>query len=180
GTELTLRLGTSDDVLHTGLAAALKEDLAACGARLEIQSLPAASLLAPWPEGPAWSGQFDLILWAWPVLHSPPCEMFAGWEVPGEENPQGVNASGWSDAQYDEACRLLVNGLRGEASYAAAAARTQERLASELPALALFLRPRLVATRPEICGLTADSTALTVLVDLEESARGEACSRPDG
>ncbi|MGH2605431.1 MAG: ABC transporter substrate-binding protein, partial [Anaerolineales bacterium] len=101
GTELALRLGTSDDVLHTGMAAALRENLAACGARLEIQSLPAASLLAPWPEGPALSGQFDLILWAWPVLHSPPCEMFAGWQIPGEGNPEGVNASGWSDAQYD-------------------------------------------------------------------------------
>jgi peptide/nickel transport system substrate-binding protein len=180
GTELALRLGTSDDVLHTGMAAGLREDLAACGARVEIQSLPASSLLAPWPEGPALSGRFDLILWAWPVLHSPPCEMFAGWEIPGEGNPAGVNASQWSDAEYDEACGLLVNGLRGEASYAAAAALTQERLASELPGLPLFLRPRLVATRPEVCGLAADPTALTVLADLEEAARGEDCTSPGG
>ena len=180
GTELVLRLGTSDDVLHTEIAERLKQDLAGCGVHVEIEALPASSLLTPWPEGPAFSGQFDLIVWAWPVLHSPPCEMFAAWEIPGEENPSGVNGSAWSDPAYDEGCRLVLNGLRGEENYHAGAVLTQERFVGELPGLPLFLRPRLVASRPEVCGVEADSTALTVLVDLEEAGRGADCSRPDG
>lgn len=180
GTELRLRLGTSDDALHTGVAVRLGESLAACGAQVEVQALPAPALLGAWPEGAALSGEFDMILWAWPVLHSPACEMFAGWEIPGEENPSGVNASGWTDPGYDEACRLLLNGLRGEAAYGAAAGLAQERFVAGLPGVPLFLRPRLVATRPEFCGLAADPTSLSVLVDLEAAGRGEACGRPGG
>ncbi|MGH2625576.1 MAG: hypothetical protein ACRDHY_02860, partial [Anaerolineales bacterium] len=180
GTELALRLGTSDDVLHTAVAGRLRDSLAGCGVRAQIQALPGPSLLGAWPEGAAFSGRFDLILWAWPVLHSPSCEMFAGWEVPAEGNPSGVNASGWADGQYDDACRRLLNGSRGEGSYRAAAALTQERFTAELPGLPLFLRPRLVATRAGVCGLAVDSTSLTVLADLEGAGRGEDCAASDG
>jgi peptide/nickel transport system substrate-binding protein len=175
GTELVLTLGTSDDGFHRSIADALVADLAACGIGLEVRAFSAADLFAPWPDGPALNGSLDLIAWGWPALDSTSCELFSTREIPGDKNPLGVNATGWSDVDFDRSCLRLMTGEVGEPSYEEALVLVQNRLAASLPVLPLFLRPRMVATTPDVCGFQADPSALTVLGALEAARRGEGC-----
>jgi peptide/nickel transport system substrate-binding protein len=175
GTELILTLGTSDDGFHASMVDDLVADLAACGIGLKVRAFSAADLFAPWPDGPALGGSLDLIVWGWPARDASTCELFSSWQIPGDNNPLGVNASGWSDVDFDRACLLLMNGPAGDPSYEEALVLAQDLLAASQPVLPLFLRPRMVATAPDVCGLQADPSALTVLSDLEEARRGEGC-----
>jgi hypothetical protein len=173
-------LAIADDDLHLALVELLRQDFGACGVGLEAAAFPFEALLAPWPVGPAYSGEFDMVSWAWPVLHTPACEPFATWEIPSESNPLGVNATGWSDRDYDRACAETLNSLREDEGYGEAVALSQERFAAELPGLPLFLHPRLVAGRAEICGLEADPTGLTALSGIEAIGLDPDCGPPDG
>jgi len=175
GTPLALRLLTGVDSLHRSLAAALAGDLAECGIGLEPEFLEPASLLAPWPDGPVFGRSFEAVGWAWLGLLSPPCEMFAGGEIPSDDNPIGSNASGYRNTAYDEACAAAQLALPGSDAQRAAIRQTQEILAADLPAIALFARPRMLAFSPDVCGPEADPSAFTLLWNLELWDAGEGC-----
>jgi hypothetical protein len=60
-------------------------------------------------------------------------------------------------------------------AYREGASLTQETFASQLPAIPLFLAPRIAASGPGVCGLAADPSAYSVLWNLEELGSGEMC-----
>ncbi|MGH2620630.1 MAG: ABC transporter substrate-binding protein [Anaerolineales bacterium] len=167
-TELSFAFLTSPDGFHRSAADHFRADLAACGAELVIELQPAAELFRPWPDGPGFGRTFQTLGWAWPGWVSPLCEMFAGWEIPTPENPFGANASGFTDPAYDAACDVLLHGRPGSAEYLAAVEETQAIFAAQLPAIPLYMRPRVIAHWPEICGVDTDSTAFSALWNIEE------------
>ncbi|MEX0787899.1 MAG: ABC transporter substrate-binding protein [Anaerolineales bacterium] len=175
GTELILTLGTTDDGFHAAMVDDLVADLAACGIGLKLRVFSAGDLFAAWPDGPALGGSLDLIVWGWPALDPATCELFSSWQIPGDHNPLGVNASGWADPDFDRSCLVLMSDQAGDPSYEEALVLTQDLLAASSPMLPLFLRPRMIASAPDVCGLQADPSALTVLSELEAARRGEAC-----
>ncbi len=166
--ELSFAFLTSPDGFHRSAAEHFRADLAVCGVELVIDLRPAAELFAAWPDGPAFGRSFQTLGWAWPGWVSPLCEMFAGWEIASEGNPFGANASGFADPVYDSACAVLLHGRPGSPEYLAAAEQTQAIFAEQLPAIPLYMRPRVIAHGAQICGLETDPTAFSALWNIEE------------
>ena len=131
--------------------------------------------MARWPDGPAFSRAYEALVWSWLTSISPPCEMFASWEIASDDVPFGSNASGFRSQEYDQACRAVLLGVPGGAAYPEAARQTQAVFADQLPALPLFVHPRLAAHRPEVCGLQADPSTFSLLWNLEMLDIGEDC-----
>ena len=169
-TELTFTLHSLPGELQAQIGEAIQDDLTACGAGLEVVTMPSAELFEPWPEGPLFGRRFQTALWAWPTFASPACEMFAGWELPTDENPLGINASGYQSAAYDRACRTVLLSAPGMGAYDEAVRQLQQQFAADLPALPLFVRPRLLAHADWLCGPQHTASPATLFWNLEDWA----------
>lgn len=175
GAELQFTLTVPRGGLAETAGLEIRRQLSECGIDVQVDSQPFETIVQPYPEGPLFGGAFQAVLWAWPAWLAPPCELFAGSEVPSDAAPNGVNASGFSAQDYDRACSaILLSGGWGQAA-AQAASDTQAILSAELPALPLFARPRLLVSAPDVCGLQADPSIPSLLWTLEGIKRGEDC-----
>ena len=175
GIELAFRLTIAEGESGRALGEALQAQLAECGIGVELVVTSAEDLAQPWPEGPVLGRTFDTVAWSWPTLTTPMCEAYASWEIPGDAQPLGINASGFTLPAYDAECRkLLISRPEGQARLEAAIA-LQEIQASEEPGIALVAPPRLVAYAADLCGLAPNPSALTSLWNLESIRRGEDC-----
>lgn len=174
-TPLSFSASLLDSPANRELASRIAEDLAGCGFEVQFEYLSAAELFQPWPEGPVFGRSFTSVLWPWPSWVSPLCEAFAGWEIPEGENPRGVNVTGFQKADYDQGCARLLSGLPENPAYQEGVAATQRAFVEGLPSLPLFMRPRIVAHRPELCGVQPDPTAFSALWNVEIWAMGEDC-----
>lgn len=170
GTPLELSLRSLPGGLGLAAAEGVKADLESCGARVNLAQAPAVELFASWPDGPVFGRRFDLVTWAWPAFGSPPCEMFAGWEIPGDEQPNGINASGQQDDAYDVACKTLLLSPSQTPAYDQAVLSVQAQFVEDLPALPLFVRPRRLAFADWVCGIEVDPTTVTELWNIERFA----------
>jgi peptide/nickel transport system substrate-binding protein len=174
GTPLTLSLLFASESSERELAQGIADDLERCGVEITLENVPAELLYAPWPDGPAFGRDFDLVLWPWLGWVSPACELFTTDEIASATNREGSNASGFSDAAYDAACaRLRLGPFAGEA-YAETVRESQEILDQSLPSLPLLQWPRLLIAGRAVCGLSVDATA-PLLWNLEEITRGPGC-----
>jgi peptide/nickel transport system substrate-binding protein len=176
GTELAFSFVTTPDGYHQELAEHIRSDLEGCGIQVEIDFLPQDELFEPWPDGLAFGRQFQAVGWAWPSWVSPLCEMFASQEIPSDNHPFGINASGYLNRDYDDACTQLLYGLPDSAAYSAAARTTQELFTESLPAIPLFMRPRVIAYSTEVCGFEIEPAAFSSLWNLEQIRFGTACA----
>ena len=149
------------------VALAIKEGLEAAGVEVDVKTMEPADLFASWPDGPVFGRTFQAVVWSWPTLTSPPCDMFASWEVPSDDHPYGSNASGFTDQGYDTACKRSLLEVPDSADYGQAIGQTQDLLRDQLPAIPLYVRPRLVAFAPWLCGLALDASSPSVLWDVE-------------
>jgi peptide/nickel transport system substrate-binding protein len=175
GAPLSLSLLTLDDPFHDSIAETIAGDLASCGAEVAVVSVPAEELFAPWPGGPAFGRGFDLVVWPWLQWVAPACEIFSTGEIPSAENPEGSNASGFSEAGYDAACGQVGLGPAAGEAYVRAVSETQSILAGAVPMLPLMQWPRVLIASELVCGLTVDATASSLLWNLEELTQGPGC-----
>lgn len=175
GTRLSLSLYASSDGLEAAVAEKIQEDLGACGVEVSVETLPPADLLAEWPDGPVFGRSFGLAVWAWPTVVSPVCEMFSSAQLPSDANPHGINASGFNDPDYDAACQAILLDVPDSAGFAQGVRTTQEILADRLPALPLFLRPRIIAHANGVCGVEPDPTSASLLWNLESLRPSDEC-----
>lgn len=167
GTPLSIHLQLPTGPLNEALGKALASDLSQCGVEVRPDYVDPQTLFASWPDGPAFGRTFEMVGWSWPVLHSPPCDMFATWEIPMDGARYGNNASGFSEAAYDKACEAVTFDAPGTPGYLQGVAETQSIFASELPAIPLYVRPRLVAYANWLCGVQMDPSALSELWGIE-------------
>ncbi|HKZ55525.1 MAG TPA: ABC transporter substrate-binding protein [Anaerolineales bacterium] len=175
GTPLTFRFSTTPSAMHEAMAGALQESLQQCGISIQVDLQAANELFASWPDGLAFGRRFETVGWAWPALVSPPCEMFAGFEVPSESRRFGINASGFRHAEYDQACRTLLIAPAWAAPYPEAVSSTLRILAEQAPTIPLFAHPRILVAAKDICGLRPDPSAFSALWNLEVLDRLEEC-----
>ena len=124
-------------------------------------------LFEPWPDGSVFGRDFETIGWAWPAWISPLCEMFRSEEIPQAEVPLGINATGFSNPDYDAACGTLLLSLPDTPDYSEAARVTQQILGEEMPTLPLYMRPRVIAHRNSICGIEVVPLSFSALWNLE-------------
>lgn len=176
GTPLSFTLNTIDGVLQRRVAEAIQEDLAKCGIEMKMEYGASADVFAAWPDGPVFSREYSAVLWAWPVFSSPPCEMYESTQIPSDTTRYGVNASGFSNPSYDQACGMVRMGLPTDPAVQQAAGEVEGILAEEVPGIPLYARPRITAYAPDICGVDVNPSAFSVIWNLEEVHRGPACS----
>ncbi len=176
GTSLKLSLATTDDAAHRALAQALAEQLAACGAQVDVETIPAEELFRTWPEGPVFGRKFDLVAWSWLQWLTPACESFTSGEIPSLQNPEGTNAAGFSNPAFDAACARAGLGLVTRPDYQADVNLMETILAEEIPALPLFQWPRLLVAGPQLCGFEIDPTTASLLWNVESWRAGADCA----
>jgi peptide/nickel transport system substrate-binding protein len=175
GSELVVTYLSSGTPLDEAIAARLIQDLGQCGFGVHVQSVSSEAWVEPWPQGAVFGRGFDLTHSRWPLWITPVCEMLAGREVPGAEHPFGVNASGFSDQAYSQACdRLLLAGFDAQIRTAAITAM-QQSFALNQPVLALYQPPRWVAFQPGLCGVELHALSESALWNIEVWSRGGNC-----
>lgn len=175
GTPFAVSLLTADAPLERAVAERIRGDLGACGIQVNVEALTPGVLFEPWPDGSAFGRQANLVQWAWPNYILPACEMFQGEQLASDEKPLGVNASGLQDREFDQACMNLSLAAPDSDAYLRAAEATQERFRDQIPAVPLYARPRLMAYRPEFCGVALDASSFTGLWNIEAFMMGSAC-----
>jgi peptide/nickel transport system substrate-binding protein len=180
GTPFSFTLLTSDDEERLRAAQIIQESLAQCGVQVQISSLETGTLLAPGPEGPIFGRNFDIAQFGWAASITPPCFLYTSAEIPGPypQYPKGwggANDSGYSNPDFDQACRVVLSTLPDLPESQAAHYQAQAIFAEDLPAIPLYLRAKIIAARPDVCALNVDPSAESDLWDLEHFDYGADC-----
>jgi peptide/nickel transport system substrate-binding protein len=170
---VSLLVPDSDELLE--VAEAVETGLGECGVEVQMDIIPAGQLSEPWPDGPVFGRQFDLVIWSWPDWISPLCEMFASWEIPSNVQPYGINATGYISEEYDAACRKLFVSIPGMSGYEEALTQTQRLFSEYVPAMPLYQPLRWVASGSEICGVEPDGVSMSMLWNIEVLDSGDGC-----
>jgi peptide/nickel transport system substrate-binding protein len=139
-----------------------------------IEAMPtlhaSLELYDPWPTGLVFGRRFDLTSFPWRAGSEPPCELYLTEAIPTDQNPGGANDTGYSSPAFDAACsvarRSLDQSTRRESHLAA-----QVVFMQDLPSLPLFFRPKVGVAALRVAGLALDSTANSVLWNVETLSR---------
>lgn len=175
-TPLQLNYYTTTATQRRQVAEILEKSLAECGIGLNIEYFSQNDLYASGPHGFLFGRNFDLAEYAMGVNGiEPPCSWFTSAEIPSEDNMwMGTNISGYSNVEYDTACRTALLSLPEEQAYINSYRQTQIILSTDLPAIPLYYRLQIAATRPEICHFDFDATA-DPLWNVESIDKGDSC-----
>jgi len=180
GTSFTFQYLTADDVEHQTAAQLVQADLEKCGIQANIDFQPAQQYLGPGPDGPVFGRAFDLAQFAWMTAVEPPCSLYLTNEIPGPYPDYalgwgGVNASGYSNPAYDQACLDAIYSLPDMSQHQQKHAEAQVIFAEDLPALPLYWHYRVIVGRPDLCGIPQQAVTDSVFLDLELFNYGEGC-----
>lgn len=180
GTPFVVQYLVPNDEEHQQVARLVQANLEQCGIQADIAALPVEQFLAAGPDGPIFGRQFDLAQFAWMGSVEPPCSLYLTSEISGQypDSPKGwggVNASGYSNPQYDQACLDALFSLAGTDLHVEKHALAQSIFAEDLPALPFYWHYKLFASRPDMCGLPAELVTESIFTDLELFDYGEHC-----
>jgi len=180
GTAFRIQYLTSDDAEHLTAAQMIQADLQQCGIQADINPQPVQQYLASGPNGPVFGRQFDLAQFAWMTAMEPPCSLYLTNEIPGPYPEYaigwgGVNASGYSNSQYDQACLDALFSLPDMPQHLAKHADAQALYAEDLPSLPLYWHYRVVVGRPDLCGIPQHAVTESIFSELELFNYGKGC-----
>jgi peptide/nickel transport system substrate-binding protein len=181
GTAFNISYITTDSSQHQRAAEAFQKSLAECGIEIKITTTTADKLYAQGPEGVLFGRNFDLAQFAWAVGEIPPCFIYLSTEIPSATNNWlgekfgGGNITGYTNPEFDAVCRQsLLTGL-DEQTAGDAARKAMEILATDLPDIPLFYQPKIVISRPDMCGLGMDISSRSEFWNLEVLDYGQPC-----
>jgi peptide/nickel transport system substrate-binding protein len=180
GTPLSIDYLTTGDDEKQKAAQIVQSSLTQCGVQVNIHSLGWNELLAPGPDGPVFGRQFSMAQFAWITSFEPPCFLYMRSEIPGPypDYPKGwggANVSGYSNPQFDQTCQRALNSLPDWPAYAQAHRQAQAIFSEDLPAIPLYARLKVIATRPDMCGVIVDPASESALWNLEAFDYGQGC-----
>jgi peptide/nickel transport system substrate-binding protein len=180
GTSFEFTYLVPNDPQEQATAGLVKESLARCGLQANIETKPWEELLASGPEGPVFGRNFDLAQFGWTTSLGPPCNLYLSTEIPGPypEYPKGwggANASGYQNPGFDKACLAALTSLAGTQENQAAQKEAQVIFSEDLPAIPLYPHSQLIASRPDLCGLSVDSPVSSAFWNLESLDYGKTC-----
>lgn len=152
------------------------QSLAECGVGLNTVYLNASELYAQGPAGPLFGRQFDLAQYAIGVnTLEPQCRWFITDQTPQETNNWvGTNVGGFSNPDFDSACKEALQVLPNEPGYTSHQ-QAQAFFAFELPSIPLYMRLKIAAARADLCGFTLDASSDHALADIESFDYGTEC-----
>lgn len=177
-TPLSLEYVTSSATQRRQVSEILSQSLTGCGIGVNLTYLSYLDLYAEGGAGgPLFGRDFDLAQYAMGTDSlEPPCTWFTSQEIPTAANAWiGANVTGYRNAEFDAACARARQHAPDEAPYREAYQRTQVIFSAELPAIPLYLRLKVAAARPDLCGFALDPTA-GALWNLESFDYGESCA----
>jgi len=174
----TLLTTNEDEKIKAGEL--IKESISNCGVQVDISNLPVEEFYAPGPDGPVFGRKFSRTQLNWISSLQPACSLYKSSEIPGlyPESKMGwggANVSGYSNPEYDRICSNANSSIPEMTAYPDSHFAVQEIFSEELPALPLYLRPEWVITRPEMCAVQVDPSALSSMRDIEDFECGEGC-----
>ncbi len=176
GTPLVVNYDISDAPLDLQVAQMVQKDLSGCGIQVKISTFNLGQLYSPGPEGPLFGRTYDLTQFAWEAGTQSPCLLYLSDQIPTAKNSWlGANITGYSSPEYDAACQKALQSRPDQADYAAANQQAESLFASQLPVIPLYYRLKIVATRPDLCGLQMDVTDRSALWGLEDFNYGTGC-----
>jgi peptide/nickel transport system substrate-binding protein len=176
GTPLVVNYWTTQAPLRQQVADFLTKSLAQCGIGVKVQYQTPTALFAEGPDGPVFGRKFDLVQFAWESSEQPQCFLYLTSRIPASANSWlDVNITGYSNPAYDTACSNGLLALPGTAAYAGSQAKAQEIFSAELPVIPLYLQPKIVAARPDLCGLSLDPSSRSDLANIESIDYGKSC-----
>jgi peptide/nickel transport system substrate-binding protein len=82
--------------------------------------------------------------------------------------------SGYKSSNFDAACQKALQTVSTDPEYAFHQ-EAQAIFAADIPAIPLYLRLKVAATRPDFCGFTLDPSSSSPLADIETFDYGESC-----
>ena len=139
-----------------------------------------AELFSTGEDAPLFGRNFDLAHFSWQASSTPACQLFFSDAIPGNDLDLfpykwgGWNAAGWSNFEYDAACRAARGSAPGQDSYTLSHALAQQIFAEQLPVIPLYSYQQVVVARADLCGLQLDPTG-GFLWDIEHIAYGADC-----
>jgi peptide/nickel transport system substrate-binding protein len=171
---------TADDSEHQAAAQLIQAGLTQCGIRAHIDAQPVQQYLASGPDGPVFGRNFDLAQFAWSTTLEPPCSLFITSEIPGPypeyvKGWGGMDAGGYSNPAYDQACLDAIHSLSDMPQYLLQHAKAQAIFSEDLPAIPLYWHYRLAIGRPDLCGLHQSDASGSLFSGLETVDYGEGC-----
>jgi peptide/nickel transport system substrate-binding protein len=169
---VTLRVALEDGAAQQA-ARIVKANLADCGIRVGLETLPAQQLFAPGPAGPLYGRRFDLALTTRPFSPIPACGDYLSSAIPDRGRWTGVNLSGYSDSSYDAACQAALAALPGTAEYDEGHRQAQALFSQDLPGVPLYAALRVAVMRPGVLNFALDPTAASDLWNVEALDVGE-------
>ncbi len=181
GTPLAFTFLTTTEMEKQQAAQIIQASLAQCGVKMEIGTSTWDVLFAPGPEGPVFGRKYDMAQFGWEAALQPPCFLYTSAEIP-DAYPQapkgwgGANVSGYSNAEFDRACQQALTTIPGMPEHQAAHQQAQAIFAEDLPAIPLYARLRIVVSRPDLCGVSTELEADSVLWGLEYFDYGQSCA----
>jgi peptide/nickel transport system substrate-binding protein len=87
----------------------------------------------------------------------------------------GTNVTGYRNPNFDSACNKTLQTVSTDPEYTLHQ-EAQALFAADIPALPLYLRLKVAATRPDFCGFTLDPASSSALADIEAFDYGAACA----
>jgi peptide/nickel transport system substrate-binding protein len=190
GTSFSVHFITPDSPLHRQVVPMLQQSLAGCGIELLVSYLTVSEFYDDAPHGALFSRRFDLAEFAWLSSSPSACALFLSENIPGDPlalNPDGSrrfpegwlgqNDTGFSNPEYDQACRAALAALPGMPDYLSSQSLAQQLFAEQLPVLPLFNDLELAVSRPDLCGYKLDPSAPSDTQQIEIFDTGESCRK---
>lgn len=180
-TRLSVNFWTTSATQRQQATQVMAASMADCGIEANLDYWTPGEYFADGPDGPIFGRRFDIGQFAWLTGVEPPCDLWMTEQIPGEDTEiysagwGGANNSGWSNADYDAACKAAFASLPGQAGYDENHLLAQEIFADQLPIVPLYLRLKLAGTRPDMCNFVMDPTANSEMWNIEEFDYGASC-----
>lgn len=180
GTVLSINYWTTNATQRVQATQLLAQTMAECGIEAKLEYFPSGEYFADGPDGPIFGRRFDIGQFAWLTGVAPPCDLWITDQIPGPLESGfagwgGSNDAGFSNADYDAACKAALASLPGQPAYEENHLLAQEIFADQLPQAPLYLRLKLAATRPDMCNFIMDPTNNSEIWNVEAFDYGASC-----
>lgn len=178
-TSLVFNYYTSSATQRRQVSEILAQSLAECGIGVNVSYFSYLDLYAEsGAGGPLFGRNFDLAQYAMGTVSlEPPCSWYTTEQRPTDENNWvGANVTGYTSFEFDTACAQAQQQIPDDGAYREAYLQTQAVFTSNLPAIPLYMRLKVAAARPDMCGFALDPTANT-LWNIESLDYGTNCAQ---
>lgn len=147
---------TSQSDVRPHIVSVIAENWAACGIKVDPQAISPQEMFLPGPDGPVFGRRFDASLFSLGSDGEPPCHHWTIDQIPNQDDRNGSNVTGWSNTEFDAACRRGQTAFWGSADYRAAHQEALRIWDKERPGIPLFGYVTFIAIRPDLDAMETD------------------------